>query len=435
MYFIILLWIAEIFITFAFHIFCKNMLGVKCKNKLLICVTWFLYLIIFYVATYMISDSTILNATMSISLFLIVEILLYKGSVKLKMLYAVLQCVLGAVSEIIIMGIWGVLAEIFLIELTMEDIFVIIATMSKLLIFVFLKVITLMGKKKEYAEIRTIDWIETFFVPLFSIFIILTILSEMKIYTSFNVLLSIVCILAINIFTYLLYEKIRQNTEDKMMKQLLEQQCHYYLEQCKEIEDLWVNLRSFRHDMKQRYIVEQIHLKTGEYDLLQKSYEEVNYYIGGEVLAASTGNIYFDALINYKAGYAKKLGIEVLTELQVPSDWKIKENEASILLGNLFDNAIEATKEVTDRKKEIHLKIKYDANNLLIIMRNPYKGDRCKNKQGDYMTTNENKEEHGAGIKIMNGIIRKHNGDMEILEQDNDFIVKILVYNMTKQME
>lgn len=108
---------------------------------------------------------------------------------------------------------------------------------------------------------------------------------------------------------------------------------------------------------------------------------------------------------------------------------KLDDVDLYSLLGNMFDNAMEATQKVEADEREIKLTAKISGNNLYLEMENPYAGNL--RKQGkNYLTTKENRKEHGLGLRIVESIVKRHNGQMLIDDKNNYFKVKVLLYDI-----
>lgn len=60
--------------------------------------------------------------------------------------------------------------------------------------------------------------------------------------------------------------------------------------------------------------------------------------------AVKTGNSMADAILNSKISLAKAKGIAVRADAHIPVTLSISDLDLCVLLGNLFDNAIEAAK-------------------------------------------------------------------------------------------
>jgi sensor histidine kinase regulating citrate/malate metabolism len=186
------------------------------------------------------------------------------------------------------------------------------------------------------------------------------------------------------------------------------------------------NQRAYRHDMKNHLILLS-ELAQAENSIKCKKYlQELIGKFENDGVYSATGNIAFDSILNFKLNTAKEAGAEISSEIAVPKYLKMNISDISIIVGNLLDNAIAAVSS-TD-KKIISVKIKYDKGCLLAFIRNTYNGN-VKYENGIIATTNEDKENHGFGLKNIRNAVNKYNGSLEISHTDDVFEVSILLYD------
>ena len=212
-----------------------------------------------------------------------------------------------------------------------------------------------------------------------------------------------------------------------MEKKFLAEQSQYYLEQCKEVEKLWLNMSAFRHDIKNRYILEKTYLDEGKYEELAKEYENIIGALKSERNNANTGNIFVDAIVNYKASICEENGISFSSSLNLPSSLDVDDTDLSILLGNLLDNAIEANKKI-ESEKYIYLKINFDNDRLFIYVENPFNGEVKKSILNEYQSTKEDHINHGIGLKVIKSVFEKYEGQIDIDATEDKFIVRGNMY-------
>ena len=99
-----------------------------------------------------------------------------------------------------------------------------------------------------------------------------------------------------------------------------------------------------------------------------------------------------------------------------------------MILGNLLDNAIEASSKV-ENNRTIDIRIKYKNDILFIYVNNSfdgsivYEGEKIK-------TTKKNKENHGIGLNNIEKILKKYDGTMKVYHTENRFHVDILMYRV-----
>ena len=97
----------------------------------------------------------------------------------------------------------------------------------------------------------------------------------------------------------------------------------------------------------------------------------------------------------------------------------------TLILGNLLDNSIDALKAVSGKVKRFIIKMVYDEPNLMILVSNTFEGDRKLDEEKNYVTTKENSEMHGIGLKSIKGIVDNYKGKIIFDVKDNNFEVKI----------
>lgn len=134
-----------------------------------------------------------------------------------------------------------------------------------------------------------------------------------------------------------------------------------------------------------------------------------------------------DSIVNYKFTRAEEIGISVDSEITIPNNLNLNSNDLVAILGNLLDNAIEASSKAEN--KYIKFRTSYDRGTVLIVLTNSYNGEL--NFEGkSYKTTKEdNKAIHGIGLKSIKSAVEKYNGAMKVTHTDTEFSVRILLFN------
>jgi sensor histidine kinase regulating citrate/malate metabolism len=145
----------------------------------------------------------------------------------------------------------------------------------------------------------------------------------------------------------------------------------------------------------------------------------------------NTGNVIIDSIMNFKISEAEKFSIKCNTKIIIPWDLKLNSFEMTAILGNLMDNAIEANKNINEKKRQINFTMKYDRGRLFIRISNPYNQKILKNKNTKkFLTTKKDNSNHGKGISSIKNIVEKNDGLIDIDYDNNIFQVRItLFYN------
>jgi len=425
---LVMLIIIEIFSTILQRIFCENTLDKKGNNKCLDFIVWSGYFAVSNLATYAFTDFAgiaWINLFIFVFTFFLTVRILYSNPVRTLIAVTVFIYLSGMCSELLIFYGKEWLPWTFDGE---SDL--LCTVLSKIVWFFIIKLISILVKMKRRAELNVQDWLEVFIVPVGSIWVLLSIFLTGSVENNFFGFIAVFMVLMINVFTYYLYDKAKENMEKQIREEILEKQCDYYVRQSRESKEWWEELRQFRHNMNQHYILEKAYLEKKDYKALEDYCNENLKFLGRQGRVSDTGNIYIDSVVNYKADVAAKEGIEFRANISVPIDARLNAEDISICLGNLLDNAIEAVRALPD-DKIIGLQIRTDNNNLVINIKNKYK-HKIHKDGAKYLTNKKNDKNHGMGLLIVRQTVEKYSGEMIIHDEDEEFDVMVLMYDFIK---
>ena len=103
----------------------------------------------------------------------------------------------------------------------------------------------------------------------------------------------------------------------------------------------------------------------------------------------------------------------------------IQDIDLIIIMGNIIDNAIEASKKVESGYLDIKIFETQKGHFLMIRVENKFNG--IVKRQGDsFHTTKENESKHGIGLKNVKDCIKKYDGILQIDTENNVFTVSII---------
>ncbi len=419
---IIILMVVEIFTLILQRIFCDGVLTKRVRSRAAELLVWCGYFAIFSAGSYLIPLGVWFRIVLFMVSFFIALRIVYANPVRTLLGVTAFMYLGGMCSELIVYYGKYLFPERFR---TVGESFYMI--LGKLVYFIFIKIMTTVIKRVRKLELNFLDWMEVFVVPVGSIFILLALFSENSDLSQPANLWAVVAVLTINIFTYYLYDKARESLEGKLREEILAQQCEYYVRQYNASQEWWRELRHFRHDMKQHYLLEKAYLEAEDYASLRKYCDDNLDFADRKSTVSNTGNLYFDSIINYKADAAGLQGITLVADLRLPADIEVQPEDLSICLGNLLDNAIEAVRELPEEKR-IHLRIFADECNLYIEVKNKYLG-QAKKWNGKYLSGKGDAAHHGYGLEIVQRIVSKYEGDLQIRDEEQEFEVEVVLYH------
>ncbi len=136
-------------------------------------------------------------------------------------------------------------------------------------------------------------------------------------------------------------------------------------------------------------------------------------------------------LINYIMGYAakeaEKKNIVLNHNLELPENISIRDSDLYSLFINIIDNSIEACatmENVNERKMELACNMK---NGFLHVLCKNSKENTVVIEDGRYISTKPHSSRHGLGISIIERVVEKYNGVLDIEHGNNWFEISLVL--------
>ncbi len=189
--------------------------------------------------------------------------------------------------------------------------------------------------------------------------------------------------------------------------------------QYENIDNALSELRMWRHDYKNNLLVLSHMLKAKKFKEAEQLTEQLGCAVDDGKTIVNSGNIIVDYLITDKYMLAKKKKIKVQYEIFLPKGYKVNSLEFIGILGNLFDNAIEAAEKVEEKKRFIHVIIKPCRKMLGICIKNAANGVYIWEK--GKLNTSKTGIEHGYGLRRVEKLVNQLKGALEYQIKSGEF--------------
>jgi FKBP-type peptidyl-prolyl cis-trans isomerase 2 len=167
-------------------------------------------------------------------------------------------------------------------------------------------------------------------------------------------------------------------------------QTHY-----QEVENMYRQIRGWRHDYRNHIQVLKSYAKDGDLAQISKYLDELDEDLSTVDTVIKTGNKMTDAILNSKISLAKSKHIPVVADAHVPVALKTSEMDLCIIIGNLFDNAIEASLQLPEEKRMIRIYMDMKNTQLYMSFTNFTATKKQKKISGRFHTTKG--QGHGCG--------------------------------------
>ena len=238
--------------------------------------------------------------------------------------------------------------------------------------------------------------------------------------------LASVCVMAILMIIYYMFHRVSKQS-DLLIKTQRELHHRTMMEQHnEELIKIDANMRTWRHNFHN-------HLQTLLVLSRNKDNEKFEKYVSGlgqkldEIEGVChTGQKAFDAIVTVKCAIARSDGITVNINITPVPVMPINDVDVTSLVGNLFDNAIEACRKVDMEKRSIDLFLGLMGSMLCIRLINTTDGlERVEN--GRFLTTKADKGIHGLGLVSVDRIVAAADGLVNRKHENGMFTTEVLL--------
>lgn len=139
------------------------------------------------------------------------------------------------------------------------------------------------------------------------------------------------------------------------------------IEYTKRSSSMIVKIRKEKHEIKNKYFYIQSLVKSHKYEKLEHYLDTELAYHFNAIEEFQTGNKLIDFLLTQKVSEAHEQKIRVMTNVLLPPDLPIKDDDICALLLNILDNAIDASKhDIVDKYNGI-FKTSMESNYFVVL--------------------------------------------------------------------
>lgn len=201
-------------------------------------------------------------------------------------------------------------------------------------------------------------------------------------------------------------------------KELIE--THY-----QEVDTMYRKMRGWRHDYRSHIQTLKAYAAQGDLEAVSHYLDLLDRDLHTVDLAVKTGNRMTDAILNSKISLAAEKGITVRADAHIPVELKTSAIDLCCIIGNLFDNAIEASMALPQKDRMIRVYMDMKGTQLYLSFTNFTAGKRLKKKGGLFASTKG--QGHGLGLIRIDEIVRRCEGYISRNSEDGAFTTEILL--------
>lgn len=192
-----------------------------------------------------------------------------------------------------------------------------------------------------------------------------------------------------------------------------------------EVDNMYRKMRGWRHDYRNHIQAMKVMAANGNMDGIKAYLDELDTDLNAVDTVVKTGNAMADAILNSKISLAQSKSIAVHCDAHIPVKLQMSELDLCCILGNLFDNAIEASLSLPEAERQIRVYMDMKGTQLYISFTN-FTSGRKLNRVGNIFKTSKG-DGHGFGLVRIDNIIERLGGYLSRNSEDGAFTTEILI--------
>ncbi len=364
-----------------------------------------------------------ISSIFGLVLIVVLSILLYpKSRFKSPMLAAIFLLIIATIDNVVINTISFAL-KISLNEIYQEfSLYRVLAIISsKTLLLLFVIIINKLFSKKRTLQRRYLFILFGVTTVMFFVTVLITFM-EIK-NKAVNSVISILFFAVMLILLMIIFfgtfklTEYYENQEELKLTTLKNQMLEKSMSETEQTFMIW---KKSMHDYKHN-IANLITLAdNNNLDGIKAYLQSENKLLTKKLFYYKTGNDTIDTILNIKQRTAEDKGIAFIISAEIPEKCPVSSAHFASVLGNLLDNAIEAS--IDEESPFVEVKIKPVKSYLMIVVSN-----KCTKSNIELKTTKSDKQLHGIGINSVKQTVKEYKGTFLTDHTDGIFNAEIMI--------
>lgn len=232
-------------------------------------------------------------------------------------------------------------------------------------------------------------------------------------------LISIVAILVVIV----MFQNWKEMQEEQRGQELVLNQISDMKKHIEEVEKLYRDIRSMRHDMGN-------HIQTLEHLVAHNNMDDATEYLEhlknewDEVYPEiKTGSPVIDVILMEKLREAKERQIRFMSDFHYPQNTKLNAFDLSVIMNNALNNCME---NVSGDDPYISIYSFRKNSIFMITIKNSF-GGHLNFGDSDLPETTKSGREHGMGLNNIRRVARMYMGDISLEQGNEEVILSIMM--------
>ena len=185
-----------------------------------------------------------------------------------------------------------------------------------------------------------------------------------------------------------------------------------------EVDNMYRQIRGWRHDYRNHIQTMKAYAATENWEALSHYLDLLDEDLTTVDTVIKTGNPMTDAILNSKISLAK-------SDAHIPVKLTSSEIDLCCIIGNLFDNAIDASLKLPEEHRLIRIYMGMKNTQLYISFTN-FTAEKKMKKEGNLFRSTKGAG-HGFGLARIDAIVERQEGYISRNSEDGAFTTEILL--------
>lgn len=241
-------------------------------------------------------------------------------------------------------------------------------------------------------------------------------------YGALSFLHYLISIVAIHV-VIVMFQNWKEMQEEQRGQELVLNQISDMKKHIEEVEKLYRDIRSMRHDMGN-------HIQTLEHLVAHNNMDDATEYlehlknewdkVSPEI---KTGSPVIDVILMEKLREAKERQIRFLSDFHYPQNTKLNAFDLSVIMNNALNNCME---NVSGDDPYISISSFRKNSIFMITIKNSF-GGQLNFGDSDLPETTKSGREHGMGLNNIRRVARMYMGDISLEQGNEEVILSIMI--------
>ncbi|WP_339204129.1 GHKL domain-containing protein [Paenibacillus sp. FSL K6-3182] len=328
-----------------------------------------------------------------------------KEKIIFSMFYGVLISLVNFISLYIFYTLYSVEFSFYPVNENDQIAYTKAILLSCMIMFAIIQIIRLLAKRRSYS-LHYRYYIFFSVIPIVSINQ-LNILTYKDAYS----FISVIVLLFLNVMIFYIFDTIIDKFQFMHENTQLQHQMDYQDANYEKVVHSFKSIKRIIHDTNQQFLYIEECIKRNELTTALEHIKTTLNKVEGAYQRVNTGNLVIDALVTNTLSIGQANGIRIDTKINLCSQVvHIDRYDLCVVIGNMLDNAIEASKKLKIAEdRYILIKIHSTESTLLIHIMN-----HMENEVAHLNSQKSNPEFHGIGLTNIARICDKYGGHMTI---------------------